>query len=133
MQFIKELTIKTALLVAFIFFHLIALKAFTQHTESIRVPHGQTNISEPNRIIPSQKEPEVEVFPNPTSGTVYIEVGHPVNKNHISVEDNTGHIIIEKDFDGSSSELELTGQSAGMYKLKIENEEGSEIHYVILN
>ena len=82
---------------------------------------------------PTQKQPVVEIFPNPTSGTVYLEMDHPVKKNHISVVDNSGHIILEKDFDGSSSELELAGKAAGMYTVKIENEEGSEIHYVILN
>jgi len=66
----------------------------------------------------------IQVYPNPTTGKVTIDLDKPYSNTHIQVSNVTGQVLQQVQIDQQSNlQLELEGQ-AGVYFIQIFNEKG---------
>ena len=66
-----------------------------------------------------KEQPVINVFPNPTSGLVYIETKIPDNLIHVSVFAMNGQEIIKQSLNGQTAMIDLIAYSNGLYLVKI--------------
>ncbi len=65
-----------------------------------------------------KEQPAINVFPNPTSGLVYIETKIPDNLIHVSVFNMNGQELIKQSLKGQKAMIDLTGYPNGLYLVK---------------
>lgn len=65
-----------------------------------------------------RKQPSINVFPNPTSGLIYIETTNATNLVHVSVFDMKGQEIIKQSLNGQKATVDLTSYPTGLYLVK---------------
>lgn len=66
----------------------------------------------------------VSVYPNPVSNTLHIKTSGYTLKGKIQLVDNQGGIVIQEEMSGAS-QLDVSGVSAGLYRLVLSTENGS--------
>ncbi len=67
---------------------------------------------------------DVNIFPNPTQGTVYVTFGTALNNASIQLMDMAGKIIFQQaDFNGDQLTLDLSNHAAGVYMVNIQQDE----------
>jgi Leucine-rich repeat (LRR) protein len=78
--------------------------------------------------------PEMKIYPNPTSGLIYIESSKsPPTKTKIEVINLDGKILIQKDWiEDSRKELNLMHLSKGMYLIRIRSNNNYAFHKIVL-
>ena len=82
----------------------------------------------------STLDPLVIVYPNPTSGLITIETGSTAEMIKLSVSDAFGRLVREFDtpVPGSQWRMDLSGQPAGLYIMKLVSAEQSITKTIIL-
>lgn len=74
------------------------------------------------------------MFPNPSTGMAYIQFESTVTSARISAFDHIGRLVMAKDVkDVFSAGLDLSGQSNGIYFIRIQTSEGVSTHKLLLN
>jgi len=68
------------------------------------------------KLNPSQ---QAKIYPNPTSGKLYIEISNNINEGMLSIYDMIGNIAKEVDFSGSSVITDVGNLPNGVYTYKI--------------
>lgn len=61
----------------------------------------------------------ISVFPNPTTGLIYIELSNLEEIKHIEILNNLGEKILENKILDNTTEIDISNQLAGIYYLKI--------------
>jgi hypothetical protein len=72
----------------------------------------------------------LSVYPNPTNGSFYIELGNN-SLNTFELTDMTGRVIVPVQTFFNTAEVNMSGLSDGVYFVKISNKDGSEVIKVI--
>ncbi len=62
---------------------------------------------------------DINIYPNPVSERLTVNLNRNILKNHIKIYDNSGIIIHEFISDNSEIEIDLSGQKTGIYFLKV--------------
>jgi hypothetical protein len=83
---------------------------------------GVNDLGEPNSVM---------VYPNPTSDYLHIQANHQMIEARLFT--NTGQLILSKQIDGKSSNLETSSLAPGIYLLQIETEAGISNRKVMIN
>jgi uncharacterized repeat protein (TIGR01451 family) len=74
----------------------------------------------------------LRVFPNPGNGLFQVALNTTFSgPTHLEVYDLAGMRVAEQRVEGALSVLDLSGQSAGLYLLRVWNERGSEVVRVV--
>ncbi len=63
----------------------------------------------------------LEVFPNPASEFIYIQLPHGYNNISVKMYDMLGKLILEQHLDTSSNRVDVSSMSKGMYLLSIQS------------
>ena len=76
---------------------------------------------------------EVGLFPNPTSGRFMVSVsqnesGTPL---HIILSTSTGAVILDKTLSGTMEDIDISGQPAGIYILRLNTSNESHVWKVV--
>lgn len=68
---------------------------------------------------------KVTIYPNPTSGTLFIQFDNTVNVKHIEITNETGHVILSKNVDHADKILEVATDmfANGVYFIRFKAEE----------
>ncbi len=77
------------------------------------------------------KAQEAKVFPNPTDGLINIEVEN-IDTYDLEVFDKAGRSVLTASFNGSKTQLDLTGMSRGIYFIRIISDRRAYYQKVIL-
>lgn len=126
----------------------IDIKLATTHKPTIAVCCSKPNINDiPNQkldlnsidtLLPSYQlinnplESSITIYPNPSSGLV--KVTNPLTTKSFALYDLSGKIVFEQtSFNQKNLTLDITTYQKGMYILKIEDEQGVQIHQIIRN
>lgn len=72
----------------------------------------------------------VQIFPNPTNGLVTIE---GVNQNTISIYDLMGHEIMKLETVNNTLVIDMTGFNKGVYLVKVAQDAGTTINFLVKN
>jgi hypothetical protein len=76
---------------------------------------------------------DVKIYPNPSTGNLQLKFNSEIKSGTISVIDISGKLILEKQFNHSSTlNVDLTSLSKGIYFLKINSVDGIQIHKIII-
>nr|HPH83772.1 T9SS type A sorting domain-containing protein [Flavobacteriales bacterium] len=76
---------------------------------------------------------DVKIYPNPSTGYFQLKFNSEIKSGIISVIDISGKLILEKQFNHSSTlNVDLTSLSKGIYFLKINTDNGIQIHKIII-
>lgn len=65
----------------------------------------------------------VNLYPNPTNGTLNIDLNNLTNVS-VSIYDINGRVILNKDLSGNENSVDLSNFQTGMYLFKIKSSEG---------
>lgn len=91
-----------------------------------------TTIAERNGIIGYFTEAgNINLYPNPASSAISVELGDVSNGGLCKVYDILGEEIISKTFTGNKFSIDVSGLAKGLYLLKVENENGVEVRRFI--
>lgn len=86
-------------------------------------------------VVPTNMyEQEINVYPNPTSGLISIEISQPeglARKPSFELRDITGKLIQQVPFASAKQQLDITNEPNGIYFLSIANEKGVH-HFKII-
>jgi hypothetical protein len=72
-------------------------------------------------IVPEYKIPDITIYPNPTSGLLYLNIVGEHHSKHINVFNTVGQKIIDKDLD--STVLDISNFAEGVYILNYFSDE----------
>lgn len=94
----------------------------------------------PQVLTPTNKDSdkEVNVYPNPSTGKVYLTLsGFKGKRTEVRVINVIGNVIMRDNFyeteDQTTKVLDLSNFASGLYYVKLEADEYSEIRKVIIN
>lgn len=75
------------------------------------------------------------MYPNPTTGIVNIKFGNQTAVNAINLYSITGQLVLSKQFTTSSDSysIDLQKASTGVYIVKIETENGTQVNRLVKN
>jgi concanavalin A-like lectin/glucanase superfamily protein/peptide-N-glycosidase F-like protein/type IX secretion system substrate protein len=75
-----------------------------------------------------------KVFPNPTSGMLYIEMDEATDKMNIQVYNNLGQLMrsFVKDFSTTQNSIDISGLPIGMYTIEVMTDKGTGVERVVL-
>jgi len=75
----------------------------------------------------------VNVYPNPTSGIITVEIGDHITNALVRWMDVQGHLVSEDRLNGiRKKQYDLSSAAKGIYLLQVISEEGVSIHRVII-
>jgi len=75
----------------------------------------------------------VRIFPNPTTGKVYIQhSGSPLSGIHVSVVNATGQQVIKTVLETNPGYIDLSGCVSGFYYVRILGDSWSKIEKIVL-
>lgn len=72
----------------------------------------------------AENNPEVSVFPNPSNGILYLEIGNDMDELVANVSNAIGQTVLEKKVDAYQSAISLGDLPDGIYLLTVSNEKG---------
>lgn len=107
----------------------IVLTSIGQHYALDFIVDGDEVYPYINSAIPIQYLEDVNIYPNPTSGILFIEADNITN---ISITNIEGKIILSKSINANNAELYLSNFSKGIYLMKIETNEGLRVEKIVL-
>jgi uncharacterized repeat protein (TIGR02543 family) len=83
--------------------------------------------------VPELHSESVKVYPNPSTGIFYLQMPAGCNNIHVSVSDITGKIVTESllSINGQVA-IDLTGKTAGIYLVRLQNGNNSIVKKVVL-
>ena len=94
----------------------------------------------PQVVVPTNRDTgkEVNVFPNPSTGKVFLSLsGFKGKRTEVQVVNVIGNVILRDNFyeteDQTTKVLDLSNFASGLYYVKLEADEYSEIRKVIIN
>jgi fibronectin type 3 domain-containing protein len=67
------------------------------------------------------QEGEITVYPNPTTGIIKVNLEHPESGVHARILDVFGRLVLESSLGNTTSQLDLSGLSSGIYMVQIVN------------
>lgn len=70
-------------------------------------------------------------YPNPAINFITIELTGMVDKNYITISEINGQVLIEKQFKGNKTQIDISNLSNGIYFLKLKNEHGVKVGKII--
>ncbi len=90
---------------------------------------------QPALATPGFNSSNFAMYPNPTTGLVNIKFGNPTAVNAINVYSISGQLVFSKQFTTSSDNysIDLQKASTGVYIVKIETENGTQVNRLIKN
>ena len=93
-----------------------------------------TNNSETLSLKENKDELSLSIYPNPTSGKVYLNSAKPINTYQIRVIDVTGRCVLIENLNqiGSNTLLDLSTLTNGVYFLTISSETGNFAEKVVI-
>lgn len=74
----------------------------------------------------------IRIYPNPSTGSFYIESSDESPVMGLSVLDLTGKTILKKELNTSKEKVDLSTHSKGVYFIMINNEKGTSINKIII-
>lgn len=104
-------------------FHVTGVKNCVESSASNKVHHGNVGVGE-NSIV------DLQVYPNPTHGKVFVEADGLVS---VVVYDVLGQEIMQSNATDNVATLNLSGLQSGVYFIKADALTGSSIQKIILN
>ncbi len=106
----------------------------------VKVPVAALESDKPPVVAPTKQDSgkEVNVFPNPSTGKVFLSLsGFRGKRTEVRVINVIGNVILRENFyeteDQTTKVLDLSNFASGLYYVKLEAEEYSEIRKVIIN
>ena len=80
-----------------------------------------------------EKSTVIQIYPNPTKGTVFVTMPNSEGKFKVSVRDLTGKLLMDVlSANAHEAELNLTALPAGVYFLEIHSNDKNVIHKKII-
>ena len=79
------------------------------------------------------QEEGIAVFPNPTSGQIFLDNTTSLEMSHLRVFDNWGRIIIDQDGYDSNGGIDLSNFPNGVFYLKIQSDTAVNTYKIIKN
>ena len=79
---------------------------------------------------------DIVIYPNPTNGELFIKSNREYNNLSVSVINPLNQLVYEKQLDFSDQPLlkiNLSGQSRGIYYLRLKSDEGERVEKIIVN
>lgn len=91
---------------------------------------GQVRVFDLNYLLSTQDYvfDKIDVYPNPTSGIVHLNIQNDVNMNSIYIYDQIGKFVLQT----NQKSIDLSKLSSGVYYLKIHTDRGTGIKKIIL-
>ncbi len=83
-------------------------------------------------VHPERMSRKILVYPNPTSGRVYIDLEDGINAFFLRVLDLTGRSVLVRELDNNSRHSVLLGMKPGTYFMEIHTDEGVGNHKIML-
>ncbi|QNF34125.1 T9SS type A sorting domain-containing protein [Adhaeribacter swui] len=94
----------------------------------------------PQVLVPTNQDTDkrVNVYPNPSTGKVFLELsGFKGKRTEVQVTNVIGNVILRDSFNETEDQtlkvLDLSNVASGLYYVKLEADEYSEIRKVIVN
>ncbi len=114
------------------------LLTVTYQGESATVPITIANASEWVEVTLSNPEILTQrnsliVFPNPTTNIININFINTIDKANITIYDTTGKLILSKEIDDNSNQINISKLNNGIYLIKIEAHTKTVIKKLIKN
>ncbi|MDN3665555.1 leucine-rich repeat domain-containing protein [Algibacter miyuki] len=77
-----------------------------------------------------EEDLDFNIYPNPTSGLVSIK-SRLLNNANVSIYDLNGRVLLTNNFSGTSSEINMSNLSSGVYLMKVEVENNQFVKRII--
>ncbi|GEO02953.1 hypothetical protein AAE02nite_06170 [Adhaeribacter aerolatus] len=126
---------KKKLLLVFTYIMMGSL-AFAQSGADATVEKSSQQTSPSNRFADNEDK-KIEVYPNPSTGIVNLTLtGFKGKKTEVQVVNVIGSVIyrdVLNDNETNRKVLDLTKEASGLYYIKIQSEDYSEIRKIIIN
>jgi hypothetical protein len=125
--------------VLIIFCFTLCLNGWAQDSPPADVPKDQQPVGAAARVINSDKDKkEISVFPNPSNGIIRVILsgfkGKRIDLQIMNVIGNVVHREVVSDPDDRFIKtIDLSKNTSGLYYVKLQTEEFSEIRKVIIN
>ncbi len=123
------------------FYNVVGLTPRTEYKVQVRALCGEHNSdwsSEYSFITPRESLDEVqdiiskvEIYPNPTTGTIYFKDEHKEDISKIEIWSSLGELVYESNF--LPEDVSLENHSKGLYLIKIFKNDNIQIEKIILN
>lgn len=93
------------------------------------------NVSFVSGINKSEPKELSSIYPNPTTGKVYVKMDVQLNIQEVLVYNSIGELVIQKDIEHNQGlyELDLTGFSTGIYQIRLLTEKKIYNHKIVLS
>jgi hypothetical protein len=93
---------------------------------------AHTVIEQPTGIPSVAAGSALNLFPNPTTGEVMIQVPRPMSNGSITVSDAMGRSVLHTTMSGSPHRLDLRPMPSGMYLIAVQDDQGGFQHRVVV-
>ena len=108
------------------------------YTVRVTFGNGESSISEPYDVttfitgITEYNQPTIEVYPNPSSGIINVNIGQ-IENVQVNVHNILGESIYQHSITSSIFEINLSEQPAGVYVIKIITKKGLFIKNIVIS
>ena len=108
------------------------------YTVRVTFGNGESSISEPYDVttfitgITEYNQPTIEVYPNPSSGIINVNIGQ-IENVQVNVHNILGESIYQHSITSSIFEINLSEQPAGVYVIKINTKKGLFIKNIVIS